>query len=85
MITDSRGHDAGSRPGFLFADDQVDEAVRETVYRKYADAVIRKVEERALANPNEACAVRTADVHGGDAVAASYAQYNRDIQERWRR
>ena len=39
MITDGRGHVAGSRPGFLFADDDVADAVRMTAYQMYADAV----------------------------------------------
>src|SRR6187399_2443397 len=38
-ITDGRGHPAGTRPGFLFADDDVADAVKATNYQNYRDGI----------------------------------------------
>ena len=85
VIHDGRGNPAGQRPGFLFSDDDPAEKARDDAYREYAETVSerwrqpqgqrsgkRQSEPQTFANPEAA-------------VAASYAEYNRAIQERWRK
>ena len=84
MITDGRGHVAGSRPGFLYADNDVAHAVRMTAYQMYADAVSNRWRgDRWQSGPSKAAAPTTFAT-GDAAVAASYEQYRHDISNRWK-
>ncbi len=48
MITDGRGHPAGRGRAFCSADDDVADAVRETVYQNYRDAIGQRWQGRPL-------------------------------------
>jgi hypothetical protein len=86
MITDSRGHVAGSRPGFLFADDDIGYAVSETNRRMYIDEIEQRWRSGRWQSPSKPAPSAPPTFDGGDAaVAAAHAQYRADIQNRWRR
>ena len=86
MITDSRGMPAGSRPGFLFADNEADDQAREDAYREYAATVSERWRQGPgqRSSPARSEPPQTFD-NPEAARAAAYAEYNRTIQERWRR
>ena len=86
MIHDGNGGPVGQRPGFLVRDNEADEQARRgclsAVRRRRSASVgvsgpgqrsspARSEPPQTFANPEAA-------------VAAAYAEYNRDIQERWR-
>ena len=84
---DSRGNPAGQRPGFLYADSDMAEAVRETVHRDYDD-------DLENAGGATAGASRQGIFHGGKSTASTaeagtsmtaHAQYRSNIENRWRR
>ena len=85
MITDGRGHVAGSRPGFLFADDDVADAVRETNYQNYRDGIGQRWKSDRWQTRTKPAPSASPRFSGGDAVAAAHAQYRADIESRWRR
>jgi hypothetical protein len=80
MVTDSRGNPAGCRPGFLYADSDIDLAVKETIYAQYcADISQRWMSGRWSGSP------KPAPSKASGSVDEAYAQYARDISERWQR
>ena len=94
MVTDAFGHPAGARPGFLYADGDISLAVKETLHREYCDAISQRWQSDRWSKPsgNLPTAGKSNQPSGTlskvdkvQSVADAYAQYNRDIQERWRK
>jgi hypothetical protein len=76
MVCDSRGNPAGQRPGFLYADSDIDLAVKETVYREYADAISNRWQSDRWSKPSGNLSTVDKVQSTGDA----YEQYRRDIE-----
>ena len=85
MVHDGNGNVAGQRPGFLVCDNAADDQAREDAYREYAATVSERWRQgpgqRSRPKQDEPQTFSNPEA----AVAAAYAQYNRDIQERWRK
>ena len=82
MIFDSRGHAAGSRPGFLFADgNEAAEQARDAADRAYDP----EVSLRWQSQPSNQMQSEPQTFGSAEAArAAAYAEYSQRIQERWR-
>ena len=87
MIFDSRGHAAGSRPGFLFADgNEAAEQARDAADRAYdAEVSQRWQSQRWQSQPSNQMQSEPQTFGSAEAArAAAYAEYSQRIQERWR-
>jgi hypothetical protein len=85
MVHGGRGNPAGQRPGFLYADSDIDMAVKETVYKEYADAIEQRWRsDRWQGGPSKPAPSAPMTSGGGDAAAA-HEQYRAGIENRWRR
>ena len=85
IIHDSRGHVAGSRPGFSFADNEADDQAREAAYREYAATISERWRQPQGQRSNRTQPEPQPFANAEAARAAAYAEYNRAIQERWRK